>query len=1044
MKHRTLPFFALFALLAAALLATWPGGATPLRASAAAAPKAGSQLPAGLLPGDLANAVAAGNQQNSQVAAGNGMYLVVWEDSRTNFQGVQSNQLPTGGEPGGQNLKDVYALRLDANGQPLDATPIVVAEATWDQFSPQVAWNGQNWLVVWNTQRVAGLTSTVDVMAARVSPEGVVLDPNGIVVDNSPTVDELYPVVASDGSNWAVVWFDQESYFELRAARVAPNGTVMDPSGVPVYAPQFPHAPYNPTIAFAGDEYLLAWADNNDIKGERLSTALAPMGGLITISAQIGNENMPDVASNGTDFFVAWQDGRDLQTVEVFGARVAHAGQVLDPAGIDISAGNGGFPSPDVIWDGTQWFVTWEANNSSVYAARVASTGTVLDPGGRSVVAGTGSVPAIGSLGTGGALVTWTDLRAGGFTPYDVYSAPISAAGTVGTASPISMGAPSQRQPDLAPNGTGYLSVFVSEVSGETRIKGQRLDANGNALDQEPFLIQGGARNLRDPRVAWNGTLYLVVWENSAGLNSTIAGKRVAADGTVLDPSPISIMPGNDPDVDAVGGTFLVAGTHEPVLHTRYPKAVRVDAAGVVQGTPVIIGSSFAVNIKVAAFGTRWLVVWQHHPTHDNPRSSAYAALVNLDGSAAPEFLVAGDGVLSVKTPNVAASAAQGLIVYFRTQSGNAQSGDLFARRILPDGTLLDSNPGIQVTSAPEAQFLPSVAWDGAEYVVAYEDYRNVAFLDRPRSDIYGTRVDSAGVVLDPNGFAVANNPVPEIQPAVASNPGSYLIGYADFRDTAPYTAYRIDVLYGQAGGQPTPQPTNTPGLTITPTATDTPTALATRTPTQVPTSIATTSQTTTPAVTATATAQPCAITFTDVLPTDYFYQPVTYLYCRGAISGYADNTFRPYNNTTRGQLTKIVVLAEGWPIYTPASPTFLDVPTTDPFYQYIETAYNRNIISGYDCGAGCLEFRPGNNVTRGQLTKIVVLAQNWEITPPTTPTFRDVPTTDAFYGYIETAYSHNIISGYECGAGCLEFRPGNNATRGQIAKIVYLAVTQP
>ncbi|MFL5731643.1 MAG: S-layer homology domain-containing protein, partial [Chloroflexia bacterium] len=58
----------------------------------------------------------------------------------------------------------------------------------------------------------------------------------------------------------------------------------------------------------------------------------------------------------------------------------------------------------------------------------------------------------------------------------------------------------------------------------------------------------------------------------------------------------------------------------------------------------------------------------------------------------------------------------------------------------------------------------------------------------------------------------------------------------------------------------------------------------------------------------------------------------------------------------------------------------------------------------------------------------------------------RDVPTTDTFYTYIETAYSHNIISGYSCGTGtgCLEFRPGNNATRGQISKIVFIATSAP
>src|SRR5207249_3144529 len=111
-----------------------------------------------------------------------------------------------------------------------------------------------------------------------------------------------------------------------------------------------------------------------------------------------------------------------------------------------------------------------------------------------------------------------------------------------------------------------------------------------------------------------------------------------------------------------------------------------------------------------------------------------------------------------------------------------------------------------------------------------------------------------------------------------------------------------------------------------------------------------------------------CRITFTDVHPDDYYYYPVWYLYCRGAISGYADNTFHPGNYTTRAQLSKVVVLAQGWDIYTPPTPTFQDVPASHPFYQYIETAYHQGIISGYADGT----FRPGNNATRGQIAKIV------------------------------------------------------------------------
>jgi hypothetical protein len=212
--------------------------------------------------------------------------------------------------------------------------------------------------------------------------------------------------------------------------------------------------------------------------------------------------------------------------------------------------------------------------------------------------------------------------------------------------------------------------------------------------------------------------------------------------------------------------------------------------------------------------------------------------------------------------------------------------------------------------------------------------------------------------------------------------------------------------------------------------------ATPTGTPTSIPTATASRTATAVATGTATLTPTPCTISFSDVASTDYFYEPVRYLYCAGAISGYSDNTFRPYNDTTRGQLTKIVVLAEGWPIDTSGGPHFSDVPTNNPFYLYIETAFNRGIISGYADGT----FRWGNNVTRGQLCKIIVGAEGWFTNTTLGQTFSDVPPEHPFYVYIEAAYSRSVISGYADGT----FRPGNNATRGQISKIVYNAVTQP
>ena len=143
---------------------------------------------------------------------------------------------------------------------------------------------------------------------------------------------------------------------------------------------------------------------------------------------------------------------------------------------------------------------------------------------------------------------------------------------------------------------------------------------------------------------------------------------------------------------------------------------------------------------------------------------------------------------------------------------------------------------------------------------------------------------------------------------------------------------------------------------------------------------------------------------------------------------GYSDGTYKPFNNTTRAQMTKIVTLAFSLALVTPpATGTFADVDSSSVFYQLIETAVARGIVSGYTCGGinpqtGTAEpctagnrpyFRPSNFVTRGQLAKIVVLGAGFALINPPTPTFTDVPRTDVFYQSIETAVCHGTITGY-------------------------------
>jgi hypothetical protein len=222
----------------------------------------------------------------------------------------------------------------------------------------------------------------------------------------------------------------------------------------------------------------------------------------------------------------------------------------------------------------------------------------------------------------------------------------------------------------------------------------------------------------------------------------------------------------------------------------------------------------------------------------------------------------------------------------------------------------------------------------------------------------------------------------------------------------------------------------------------------ATATPTLTPTATNTAIPTNTAMPTATTVA--CSITFSDVPVTNTFYQFVRCLACRNILGGYSDNTFRPNNEVTRGQLSKIVANSANFnePV---TGQTFEDVSPSDTFYQYIERMASRGIIGGYPCGgvsepcgSGKPYFRPNANATRGQISKIVSNSANFT-DPPGSQKFADVAPGSTFYDWVNRLANKGIMGGYNCGGagepcgpGNLPyFRPGNNATRGQTSKIV-------
>ncbi len=192
---------------------------------------------------------------------------------------------------------------------------------------------------------------------------------------------------------------------------------------------------------------------------------------------------------------------------------------------------------------------------------------------------------------------------------------------------------------------------------------------------------------------------------------------------------------------------------------------------------------------------------------------------------------------------------------------------------------------------------------------------------------------------------------------------------------------------------------------------------------------------------------------FSDVPYGSYNYEFIYYLACHGIVNGYGDTTFRPGNPITRGQLAKMVSNSAGWND-TPGNQLFQDVQPGSTFYSFTQRMASRGYINGYPCGGRgepCVSpgnlpyFRPNDNASRGQISKIVANAKGWTENH-TTQSYQDVPIGSTFYQFIERLSSRSIVNGYPCGGAgepCVSpgnlpyFRSADNATRGQVSKIV-------
>ncbi|MCX6843574.1 MAG: hypothetical protein NTX53_14970 [candidate division WOR-3 bacterium] len=304
-----------------------------------------------------------GSQQMPVVAFDGTNYLAVWLEQH-------------------DALSDVCGARVTPSGSVIDPKGFTISKGT-AMFYDAVAYGAGEYLVVWNSGDPDMMDSAL-VLAARVTPDGTVLDTTPIRPGTGGGFD-IAPDVAFDGTNFLVVWCTPaDTTYTVFGARIAPNGSVLDPDGFNISDQS--GFDVLPSVAFNGTDYVVTWMRYNEYDADVYCALVSPAGSVVVspmlVSGASNSQESPAVACGPSSSLIVWMDSRiNGSYYDIYAARVSNDGQVLDPDGIPVTNSSYDEGMPEVVYDGSGYQLFWAriSSDSANYC------GVKLDTAGRTV-----------------------------------------------------------------------------------------------------------------------------------------------------------------------------------------------------------------------------------------------------------------------------------------------------------------------------------------------------------------------------------------------------------------------------------------------------------------------------------------------------------------------------------------------------------------------------------------------------------------------------------------------------------------------------------
>lgn len=430
------------------------------------------------------------------------------------------------------SIGTAYAARVSADGALVDATPMPIGSFHSSGVGPAVC-------------LATGCLIGCRPASGSIGLIHVAFDGGGRLAALTAGGYDT-PVVACGAAGCRAA-FAETSTNRLTTVAVTSTGAPTGPAIQPVLRG---NAQEEPWIIAGPTDFLVAWRDERVAPAEVRVARMGPAGPLSADSVAVttatrANPGRIVGAYGGGTHVVAWSDTNLLVR------RVLADGSLPDATPISLG---GVTNTHQVAFDGRSFLFAWRAA-TPVLGRRMSPIGATLEPSPFEINP-VGSDPAVASDGTG-SMVMWAEQR--GTRVAEIYGRRISGDGAIldALAFPVASADEDQESPSLTYGGGQYLAVWRDQrfaaSGGPWAIYGARVMPDGTVLDLVSIPIRTTETQfVQRPRAAWNGTSFIVTWEEAVSIEDPpgsgamrdayyVVAARVAPDGAVLDTVPARV-----------------------------------------------------------------------------------------------------------------------------------------------------------------------------------------------------------------------------------------------------------------------------------------------------------------------------------------------------------------------------------------------------------------------------------------------------------------------------------------------------------------------